>query len=34
MDSEKEEVVQEMEGLSQKFKELLKELNEKLMNGL
>lgn len=34
MDSEKEEVLQEMEGLSNKFKDLLKEVNEKLMTGL
>jgi|LauGreDrversion4_2_1035121.scaffolds.fasta_scaffold804536_1 hypothetical protein len=34
MDEEKEEIVQEMERLSEKFKELLKEVNEKLINGL
>ncbi len=34
MDTEKEEIIQEMEGLSEKFKELLKEVNEKLINGL
>lgn len=34
MDTEKEEVLQEMEGLTEKFKDLLKEVNEKLMTGL
>ncbi len=34
MDEEKEEIVQEMERLSEKFKELLKEVNKKLINGL
>lgn len=34
MDSEKEEFMQEMGGLRVKFKELLKEVNEKLMIGL
>jgi hypothetical protein len=34
MDTEKEEIIQEMERLSEKFKELLKEVNEKLINGL
>jgi len=34
MDAEKEEIIQEMEGLSEKFKVLLKEVNEKLINGL
>ena len=34
MDSEKEEAIQEMEGVKGEFQELLREINERLMKGL